>query len=238
MTGLPLDPAEHADDAAFPSEYGELRARGSMGTAEAIRASGGRTAWLDIDLADAAAPATLFESAEAVLGPVDILVNNASGWRANTFLPDSVDRLGRTLRPVDAASHDRQFAVDVRASALLIAEFARRHRSRGANWGRIIGLTSGGADGFPQEVSYGAAKAALESYTKSAALELAPFGVTANLVHPPVTDTGWITPANSEVLLAESPFRSIARPEEVAEVVLFLSSRQARFVTGQVIRMA
>ena len=59
--------------------------------------------------------------------------------------------------------------------------------------GRIVGLTSGGPAGFPEEVSYGAAKAALENYTMSAAAELAPFGITANIVHPPVTDTGWVT---------------------------------------------
>lgn len=72
-------------------------------------------------------------------------------------------------------------------SARLIGEFARRDAARGATWGRIVGLTSGGPMGFPNEVSYGAAKAALENYTMSAAFELAPLGVTANVVHPPVT---------------------------------------------------
>ena len=86
-----------------------------------------------------------------------------------------------------AETIDRQFAVDARGSALLIAEFARRHAARGATWGRIIALTSGGATGFPNEVSYGAAKAALENYTMSAAFELAALGITANVVHPPVT---------------------------------------------------
>lgn len=60
--------------------------------------------------------------------------------------------------------------------------------------GRIVGMSSGGPDAFPEEVSYGAAKAALENYTMSAAYELADLGITANIVHPPVTDTGWITP--------------------------------------------
>ena len=66
-------------------------------------------------------------------------------------------------------------------------------RRRGGRWGRVVGLTSGGPMGFPQEVSYGAAKAALENYTMAASSELAPYGITANIVHPPVTDTGWIT---------------------------------------------
>lgn len=63
----------------------------------------------------------------------------------------------------------------------------------GGSWGRVTGLTSGGPLGFPEEVSYGAAKAAQVSYTMSAALGLAPYGVTANMVYPPpVTDTGWV----------------------------------------------
>ena len=76
----------------------------------------------------------------------------------------------------------------------MIAEFARRHIARHGDWGRIVSLTSGGPDGFPSEVSYGAAKAALENFTMSAAWELGRFGITANVVYPPVTDTGWLTP--------------------------------------------
>jgi len=122
-------------------------------------------------------------------------------------------------------------------AALLIAELARRHVERGATWGRIVGLTSGGPNGFPQEVSYGAAKAALENYTMSAATELAPFGITANIVHPPVTDTGWVT---DEVrrFVAESPeHHHVAAPEDVAEVIAWLCSDQARLVSGNIIRM-
>ena len=124
---------------------------------------------------------------------MSILVNNASGWQADTFAPAPTDRLGRTLRPCRPRPIERNLGVDARAGALLIAELARRHIARGATWGRIVGLTSGGPSGFPQEVSYGAAKAALDNYTMSAAAELAPFGITANVVHPPVTDTGWVT---------------------------------------------
>src|SRR6202034_4764645 len=80
-----------------------------------------------------------------------------------------------------------------RAAPPLTAEPARRHVARGGDWGRVIGLTSGEANGFPEEVSYGAAKAAQVNFTLSAATELARFGVTANIVHPPMTDTGWIS---------------------------------------------
>ena len=238
ITFLRLDPAEHASEGGYPDAYAELRARSGEDVAQQIRAAGGTAECMEADLADPAAPGRLFDRAEATAGPVEILVNNASSWLGNTFRPGSVDRFGRALRPVDAASHDRQFAVDARASALLIAEFARRHMARGAGWGRIIGLTSGGPGGFPEEVSYGAAKAALENYTMSAAQELGPYGITANVVYPPATDTGWITPAVEQAVLAAGPLRHLAKPEEVAEVITLLASHQARYITGQIIRMS
>ena len=170
-------------------------------------AAGGRAAGWAADLADPATPAALFDRAEAALGPVEILVNNADAWAGDTFLPDATDRLGRRLEPVSAAGHDHAFAVNSRATALLIAEFARRHVARGATWGRIVGLTTGGAPGFPEEVSYGASKNALESYTVAAAGELGRFGVTANVLCPPATDTGWVTPDLAAALLAGRPAR-------------------------------
>jgi 3-oxoacyl-[acyl-carrier protein] reductase len=238
LTYLRLDPAEHAGEAAYPARYGQLRAEDAAGVVAAIRDLGGTAACMEADLADPDVPRRLFDRAEAALGAVEILVNNASGWLANTFLPDPTDRFGRILWPVDAESHDRQFAVAARAPALLVAEFARRHLQRGATWGRIIGLTSGGPGGFPQEVSYGAAKAAQENYTMSAAQELGPYGVTANMVYPPVTDTGWVTPAVAQAATAASPLRHVAQPDDVAEVVTLLASHQARYVTGQIIHMA
>ena len=229
---------EPGEWAASPAAYGELRARTADGVVQTIVAAGGEAASVEADLADPAMSSQLFDHAEAKFGPVEILVNNASGWLANTFTATVTreDRFGRPLRPVDAETHDRQFAVDTRAAALLIAELARRHIERGASWGRIIGLTSS-SSAFPEEVSYGAAKAAQESYTRSAAHELGPYGITANLVYPPATDTGWVTPQVAEAATAGSPLRHIATPEEVAEVVVFLASHQARSVTAQVVRM-
>jgi 3-oxoacyl-[acyl-carrier protein] reductase len=120
LTYLRLDPEEHAGE-AFPAGYGQARAAGAEQVARQIRDGGGTAETVEADLADPAVPALLFDRAEAALGPVEILVNNASGWLADTFLPVERDRFGRRLRPVDAASHDRQFAVDARAPALLIA---------------------------------------------------------------------------------------------------------------------
>jgi len=238
LTYLRLEPDEHAGEAAYPAAYGQARARTADDLVDQIVRDGGTAASMEADLADPDAPRRLFDRAEAALGPVEILVNNASGWLANTFVPNLQDRFGRRLDPLDAEGHDRQFAVDARAAALLIAEFARRHVERGATWGRIVGLTSGGPAGFPEEVSYGAAKAAQENYTISAARELGPYGVTANLVHPPVTDTGWITTEVEQAATASSPLRHVAQPDEVAEVIVFLVSDQARCITGQIVRMS
>jgi 3-oxoacyl-[acyl-carrier protein] reductase len=202
-----------------------------------IRAGGGRAVAVEADLSDPETPALLFDTAEEQFGAVDILVNNATGWLADTFAPSAADRLGRSLRQVTAATWRQQFTVDAMAAALLISEFARRHIARGASWGRIIGLTSGGDTGFPEEVSYGAAKAAQENYTMSAALELAPFGITANMVHPPVTDTGWVTGAVREAVAASLTLVHIASPAEVAEVIAYLASDAAALITANVITL-
>jgi 3-oxoacyl-[acyl-carrier protein] reductase len=138
---------------------------------------------------------------------------------------------------VTAASFDAQFAVDARAGALLIAEFARRHVERGARWGRIVTLTSGGPLGFPEEVSYGAAKAALENYTMSAAMELAPRGITANVVYPPVTDTGWITDEVRSFVASSTDHVHIAAPADVAGVIAYLASEAAGLITANLIRL-
>ena len=119
----------------------------------------------------------------------------------------------------------------------MISEFARRHIARGATWGRIIGLTSGGDLGFPEEVSYGAAKAAQTNYTMSAALELAQFGITANMVQPPVTDTGWVTDAARDAVAASPSHIHIASPEQVAEVIAYLASDAASLITANVITL-
>lgn len=192
---------------------------------------------VEADLADPASPVRLFDQAEDTFGPVDILVNNASGWCQDTFTGAPTDPLGRPKRAVTVESIDAQLLVDARGSALLIAELARRHRQRGADWGRIISLTSGGSRGFPGEVSYGAAKAALENYTMSASTELAPFGITANVLHPPVTDTGWVNDAVREAVAGDPDLQHIAQPEEVATVIAWLCTDGAHLVTGNVIRL-
>ncbi len=218
--------------------YGEARARDASAVVRVIEAAGGRAASSEADLADPTTPAALFDRAEATFGPVDILVNNADAWVGDSFVQDGVSSLGVGVVPVTKETYEHSFAVNVRAAAMLIVEFASRHRKRGATWGRIIGLTSGGPGGFPEQVSYGASKAALDNYTQAAAKELGQFGITANLLYPPATDTGWITEETARRIRANSPLRHVGMPEEVAEVAVFLASHQARFITGQIVRMS
>jgi 3-oxoacyl-[acyl-carrier protein] reductase len=173
---------------------------------------------------------------EAALGPVDVLVNNAAHSVPDGFAPmpyEEMDWAGRDRGTIDAASHDRHFAVNSRAVALLMAEYARRNVARGATWGRIVNISTDGADSFPGEVSYGASKAALESYSRSAAIELAQYGITVNIVAPGPIQTGWIPPDAESQIVTTIPLGRIGEPADVADVVVFLASEQARWVTGQ-----
>jgi len=222
-------------DPAIPQAYRDHRTGSADDIVTRIVASGGRAVAVEADLSDPAAPAVLFDAAERQLGPVDILVNNATGWIQDTFAVAPSDGFGRGLRPVSPATWQQQFAVDAMAAALLIGEFAVRHIDSGRTWGRIIGLTSGGNLGFPQEVSYGAAKAAQVSYTMSAAAELADYGVTANVVHPPVTDTGWVTDSVRSAVTSSPTLFHVATPAQVAAVIAYLASDAASLITGNTI---
>jgi 3-oxoacyl-[acyl-carrier protein] reductase len=224
-------------DPGLPAAYRENRAGNCDAVLAEIASAGGSAVAVEADLTDPSTPRTLFDVAEARLGPVDILVNNATGWIADTFTPADADRHGRSIRPMTEATWRQQFGVDAMGAALLIAEFARRHVERGANWGRIIGLTSGGELGFPEEVSYGAAKAAQTNYTMSAALELARFGITANMVYPPVTDTGWVNDSVRAFVDGSPTHVHVARPEQVAEVIAYLASDAAGLITANVITL-
>jgi 3-oxoacyl-[acyl-carrier protein] reductase len=225
------------EDPGTPQMYRDNRDKDAAAVMERIQEQGGTAAAVEADLADPATPSRLFDAAEERFGPVDVLVNNATGWLADTFGAAATDRAGRTLQPVTAATWTQQFTVDAMGAALMIAEFARRHIAREATWGRIVGLTSGGQLGFPEEVSYGAAKAAQENYTMSAAFELARYGVTANMVYPPVTDTGWVTDAVREQVAESRTLIHIATPQQVADVIAYLASDAAALITANVITL-
>ncbi len=217
--------------------FNEARTGNADAVVQAIEALGRRCVAIEADLADADAPRHLFDQAEAALGPISVLVHNASGPSKDTYAPSAPNQVGRFADIVTTRSIDSQLHVDARAGALLMAEFIQRHRSRGADWGRIVTLTSGEGREFPGQVSYGAGKAALISFTLSAAAEMAADGVAANVVYPGVTDTGWITDQVRAFVDTDVEHHHIADPTEVADVIAWLCSDAGRIVTGNIIRL-
>lgn len=225
-------------DPETPERYQQHRMTSGDDVVERIKAAGGYAIAVEADLLDAVTPTMLFDRAEAEFGPVDILINNATGWTSgDSFAAGGTDMVGRATPAVTAELFDQTFGVDARAGALMIAEFARRLIARDGDWGRIIGLTSGGPNGFPSEVTYGAAKIALENYTMSAATELGRRGVTANMIHPPITDSGWVNDAVREFAATSTEHLHVADPDDVAAAIAWLCTDEARMVTGNVIRM-
>jgi 3-oxoacyl-[acyl-carrier protein] reductase len=206
-----------------------------------IGAAGGRAVAWEADLSDLPAIPELFDRAERAFGAVDVLVNNAAHGEADTFLPQDQGGNGEQgdsgsqVWTISAETHDRHFAVNSRAVALAMTEYARRHVARGARWGRIVNLSTDGASGFDGEVSYGASKHALESYSRAAAGELGRYGITVNVLSPGPVQTGYITPEVEGRVIHEIPLGRVGQPEDVADVIVFLASEQARWMTGQLL---
>ena len=207
-----------------------------------IRKAGGKAASWEGDLRDPKNVNLLFEEAEEAFGRVDILVNNAAEYVADTFLPSialgkdaDLWEGGPPISTIDVESHDRHFAVNSRAAAILMKMFVRRIIERQTNWGRIINVSADCAWGSPKEISYRASKYALESYSRSAAAELGPYGITVNVVSPGPVQSGYISPEMEEALISDIPLRRVGRPEDIANTVVFLASEQASWITGQII---
>ena len=230
-------PFAQTSGAGQSADYVAQRAEDAGRVVAAIEALGRRCVAVEADLTDDTIPAELFDTAERSLGPVSVLVHNASGWRADTFARSPNDPKRSPPTPVHPASIDPQLFVDTRAGALLMQTFIDRHRARGATWGRIVTLTSGGVGGFPGEASYGAAKSALVSWSLTAASEMAGDGVSVNIVHPPVTDTGWVDDGVRAFVAADHEHHHVADPAEVAEVIAWLCADANRLVTGNLIRL-
>jgi 3-oxoacyl-[acyl-carrier protein] reductase len=117
----------------------------------------------------------------------------------------------------------------------MMAEFARRRIEQSKHRGRIINVSTDGSAGFVREVSYGASKFALESYSRAAASELGRYGITVNIVSPGPIQTGYIATELEQQLNEEIPLGRIGQPEDVADVIVFLTSEQARWLTGQLL---
>ena len=142
---------------------------------------------------------------------------------------------GPPIATINAESHDRHFAVNSRAVAMLMSTFARRIIERKTQWGRIINISADCAWGCPKEISYRASKYALESYSRSAAAELGPYGITVNVVSPGPVQSGYITAEIEQMLIPDIPLRRVGQPEDIANAVIFFASEQAGWITGQVI---
>lgn len=178
-------------------------------------------------MGDPEALAELVASALSIVGRVDILVNNAAiAHRAPTV-------------ELDASTVDRLLAVNVRAPLLLIAALLPAMVDQGG--GAIINLSSGsGVVGTPNRAAYAASKGAIDAATRSLAIELGPRGVRVNSIAPGVVDTDlWARnkaiPGVVEQIEQQTPLRRWATPEDIADVVVFLASDAARFITGETI---
>lgn len=181
--------------------------------------AGGRFVAVEADLERPAAAGELFDAVGSALGPVTGLVLAHC---------ESVDS---DLRSTTVESFDRHYAVNVRATWLLVREYALRHLSEfGA--GRIVGLTS---DAVVRNVPYGATKGALDRVVLAAARELADLGVTANVVNPGPTQTGWMDDALVAWATEQSPLRRIGTPQDAASLVAWLCSAAGGWVNGQLL---
>lgn len=199
-------------------------------TAAVLRAAGGRAVAVRGDVADEADTVSLFDAAEAALGPVDAVVANAGIVAPPARLAEmSVDRMRRVVE------------VNLVGALLTAREAARRMQGRG---GAIVLLSSVAAKlGAPGEyVDYAAAKGAIDTLTVGLAKELGPDGIRVNAVRPGVIATEIHdrngTPGRAERIGAGAPLGRPGTPEEVAEAILWLVSDRAAYTSGAIIDVA
>lgn len=184
---------------------------------------GARVADLELDLTDPAGPSQLITAASGAFEHVDILVCNHA--RSGSDGP---------LGSLDAAMLDAHWAVNTRATILLAQSFAAAHKAR--QGGRIVFLTSGQDLGpMRDEVAYAASKGALASITRTLADQLADVGITLNAVNPGPVDTGYAGQDAHESVRRRFPQGSWPRPDDPARLIAWLTTDDARNITGQVI---
>lgn len=181
---------------------------------------GARHRAVEADLEDPDTPSRLFDEVEAALGSVSVLVLCHCESVSGGLLETSV------------ASFDRHMAVNARAGWLMIREMARRFAAADAAPGRIVAFTS---DDTVGNLAYGSSKAALDRIVVAAARELAPLGITANVINPGPTDTGWMTDELHRAIAARTPLGRAGLPGDAANLVSFLVSEAGGWMTGQLL---
>jgi 3-oxoacyl-[acyl-carrier protein] reductase len=199
--------------------HGDRRTAGPAGVVAAVEAAGRRVLAVEADLAQPTTPAELFGAVEEGLGPVTALVLSHC---------ESVDS---DIATTTVESFDRHMAVNARAAWLLVREFAARFRGP-AGTGRIVALTS---DHTAGNLPYGASKGALDRIVLAAAIELAELRVSANVVNPGPTETGWMSPDLHDRLAGRTPLGRVGTPDDAAALVGFLCSPDGGWVNGQLL---
>jgi NAD(P)-dependent dehydrogenase (short-subunit alcohol dehydrogenase family) len=204
-----------ARDGAEVLVHGRDAARGAE-TVDEITGAGGKASFVAADLGDA----TDVQWLAGEVGDVDILINNAG-----------ISRFSPTAE-FDIAAFDELFATNVRAPFILVAALAPGMATRGR--GSILSLSSmAGGVGLAGGAAYGATKASLEAMTRAWAVEFSASGVRVNAIAPGPVYTP--TPSGPEFITAlgeTTPMRRASQPEEIAEVVAFLASERASYITG------
>ncbi|WP_327635838.1 SDR family oxidoreductase [Kribbella sp. NBC_00482] len=181
---------------------------------------GATVAPIEADLVDPAAPEQIFTAAEQQLGKVTALVMC------------HCESVGSSILDTTIESFDRHFAVNARATWLLIREFAQRFTGTHGT-GRIVALTS---DHTVHNLPYGASKAALDRITLAAAHELSDLGITANVINPGPIDTGWMTDEVRAACLRQTPLGRLGTPQDTAHLVDFLCSPQGQWINAQLLK--
>ncbi|MEV4177409.1 SDR family oxidoreductase [Nonomuraea sp. NPDC049709] len=208
----------------FWAPYDQRMAWGpESGATDAIAADltelGAVTAAIEADLSGPDAPTLVFDEVERRLGGVTALVMCHCESVASGLLDTSVE------------SFDRHFAVNARATWLLIREYARRFTGAPGT-GRIVALTS---DHTVGNLPYGASKGALDRITLAAAHELSHLGVTANVINPGPVDTGWMSGEIREQAISHTPLGRLGTPQDTAHLVDFLCSSEGQWINGQLL---